>query len=162
MTAGLEERVLFDAVLHPHRSLSPLGFWILMAAVAGLSFAAGIAFLLMGAWPIFGFFGLDVALLYIAFRLNYRSGRLVETVRLTDRQLTVRRLHPGGKVQDWRFEPYWVRVEIDLPPQPDSPLTLASHGRQLTIGSFLTAEERADFARSLSDALRRWRAAPGG
>src|SRR5712671_3378683 len=99
MTAAAEDHVHFDAVLQPHRSLSPTGFWILMAAVTGLSFAAGIAFLLMGAWPIFGFFGLDVALLYLAFRLNYRSGRLVETVRLTDRQLTVRRLHPGGKVQ---------------------------------------------------------------
>ena len=153
-----EERVHFDAVLQPHRSLSPTGFWLLMAAVAGLSFAAGIAFLLMGAWPIFGFFGLDVALLYVAFRLNYRSGRLVETVRLTERELTVKRWHPGGAVQDWRFEPYWVRIETESEPA----LILASHGRQLAIARFLTAEERLDLARALADALRRWRGAPHG
>src|SRR2546422_1744423 len=33
-------------------------------------FRSGIGFVSIGAWPICGFFGLDVALLYFAFRLN--------------------------------------------------------------------------------------------
>jgi uncharacterized membrane protein len=73
----------FRALLTPHRSLGPAGFLILMAALGTASFITGIVFLLMGAWPVFGFFGLDVLLIYIAFRLNYRSGRLYETVELT-------------------------------------------------------------------------------
>ena len=68
------EPTLFSAVLTPHRSLSATGFVIVMALVGGVSFAAGIAFLLMGAWPVFGFFGLDVLLIYLAFRANYRAG----------------------------------------------------------------------------------------
>ena len=60
--------MLFSAVLTPHRSLSATGFLILMMLVGGVSFAAGIVFLMMGAWPVFGFFGLDVLLLYLAFR----------------------------------------------------------------------------------------------
>ena len=43
-----------------------------MVAIGAVSFVAGVVFLLMGAWPVFGFFGLDVLLLYWAFRLNYR------------------------------------------------------------------------------------------
>ena len=68
---------------------------ILMAVFGGVSFITGIAFLLKGAWPVFGFFGLDVALLYIAFRLNYRSGRLYETVDLTVVRPSARHLIDG-------------------------------------------------------------------
>jgi uncharacterized membrane protein len=144
---------LFDAVLHPHRSLSPAGFVILMSCISAVSFTTGIVFLLAGAWPIFGFFGLDVLLLYIAFRLNYRSGRLYETLHLTRERLTVQRVFPSGETRRWVFQPYWVRVHMDDPPRPESRLTLSSHGRSLAIGSFLTPEERLDVARALSAAL---------
>ena len=76
------EPLLFDAVLYPHRSLSPAGFWLIMGAISLVSFTAGIAFLLKGAWPILGFFGLDVLLMYVAFKASYRSGRLHETIRM--------------------------------------------------------------------------------
>ena len=67
------EPTIFSAVITPHRSLGGPGFWLLMAAVAGLSFVAGIVFLLLGAWPVFGFLGLDVLLVFWAFRANYRA-----------------------------------------------------------------------------------------
>ena len=89
-----DKREAFRAVLYPHRSLGPTGFLILMSAIGGVSFVTGMAFLLKGAWPVFGFFGLDVALIYAAFKLNYRSGRLYETVELTPEALTVTRVHP--------------------------------------------------------------------
>jgi uncharacterized membrane protein len=37
-----------------------------MGCIAAVSFAAGIGFLLIGAWPVFGFFGLDVVLIWWA------------------------------------------------------------------------------------------------
>lgn len=147
--------VWFDAVLHPHRSLSPLGFIILMVALAGVSFAMGIAFVMAGAWPVFGFFGLDVLLVYLAFRANYRSGMVYETLRLTSADFTVRRVLPNGKSKTWSFQPYWLRVEMDNPPQSDSELRLSSHGRSLVIGSFLTPVERLEVAEAISAALRR-------
>ena len=155
-----DEPVLFDAVLFPHRSLSAAGFWLLMGTVSGVSFAAGMMFVMMGAWPVFGFFGLDVLLLAWCFHRSYRQARLYETVRLTERSLTVRRVDPGGEAITWTFQPHWLRVEIDDPPQHESQLTLASHGRRLTIGSFLAPEEKADLARALRTALQGVRAAP--
>ena len=153
------EAALFDAVLHPHRSLSPFGFVILMTCVGLVSFTDGIVFLLAGAWPVFGFFGLDAALIYIAFRMSYRSGQLHETVRLTRTALTVRRVSPSGAVKSWTFEPYWLRVEMDDPPEHHSQLRLTSHGRALVIGSFLSPPERLDLARALETALHRQHAA---
>ena len=100
----------FRAVLHQHRSLSPTGFLILMSSIGGVSFVTGIVFLAMGAWPVFGFFGFDVALVYLAFKLNYRAGRLYGTVELGREMLRVTRVHPSGKRESFDFNPYWVRV----------------------------------------------------
>ena len=73
---------LFDAVLYPNRSLGRFGFHLLMAAIVLVSAAIGAAFVLAGAWPVTGFLGADVLLLYLAFRWNYRQGRRAEFIRL--------------------------------------------------------------------------------
>jgi uncharacterized membrane protein len=143
----------FRVVLYPHRSLSPTGFLILMLAIGGVSFITGMVFLLIGAWPVLGFFGLDVALIYAAFRLNYRAGRLYETVELTPQTLTVTRVHPSGEQESFDFNPYWVRVRLAEGPQGRTDLRLASHGREFAFGRFLTDDERRDLSQALSGAL---------
>jgi uncharacterized membrane protein len=150
----------FDAVLYPNRSLSPLGFVILMTAVVLVSIGVGAGFVLIGAWPVTGFLGLDVLLLYIAFRCNYRQGRCAEFIRLGEDGLSVRRVEPNGQMREWRFEPYWVRVHMDDPPRHESQLTLASHGRRLVVGAFLTAGERLEVATALRAALHEHRSLP--
>lgn len=143
----------FRAMLHPHRSLGPKGFLILMTAVGAVSFVMGMVFLAMGAWPVLGFFGLDAALIYVAFRLNYRSGRLYEMVELTPEILTVTRVHPSGERESFNFNPYWVRVFLAEIPGGRTDLRLASHGREVSFGRFLTDDERRDFSSALSGAL---------
>jgi uncharacterized membrane protein len=155
---GQEQRA-FRAVLHPYRSLSPTGFLILMSVIGGASFVTGMVFLLMGAWPIFGFFGLDVALVYVAFRLNYRSGRLYELIELSPGSLTVTRVHPSGKRENFDFNPYWVRVRLAEDQQGRTDMRLASHGKEVSIGRFLTDDERRDFSSALSGALTEARGA---
>ena len=153
-------RPALDLVYHPHRSLSPLGFLAVMAAIAVAGCATGVAFLLAGAWPVMGFMGLDIALVWYAFRVNYRRARGWERVRLTDGTLTVERAGPKGEVAKFRFQPYWLRVEMDDPPKPGSRLTLRSHGRAVEIGTFLGSEERLALARTLREALARQKESP--
>ncbi len=153
--------VLFDAKLTPHRSLPPQGFFVLMAAVCAVSFVARVVFFVVGAWPVVGFLGADVLLIYLAFRANYRHARMHESLSLTRGGLTVRRVNHWGEEQSWRFQPTWLQVVMDDPPRHESQLTLRSHGKSLTIGSFLTAEERLDLAKALRDALRAAQTAPG-
>ncbi|HAP49207.1 MAG TPA: DUF2244 domain-containing protein, partial [Afipia sp.] len=71
---------LFSARLTPHRSLSRHGFLVLMGFVIAVSFAAGIMFLMMGAWPVFAFFGLDALIIYWAFKLNFRRADAIEDI----------------------------------------------------------------------------------
>ncbi|MGA8397610.1 MAG: DUF2244 domain-containing protein, partial [Pseudolabrys sp.] len=77
------EPTIFSATLTPHRSLNRVGFLILMLLFGSVSFITGILFLVVGAWPVLGFFGLDVLLLYWAFRLNYRHAKAYEQVIVT-------------------------------------------------------------------------------
>ena len=151
--------VLFERVLWPHRSLPPRGFRMLMLGLGLLSLAAGIGFVSVGAWPICGFFGLDIALLYLAFRLSYRSARQRETLRLADDQFTVERVGVYGERRQWRFQPFWLRIVLEERPDESNRLLLASHGKSLAIGDFLAPAPRRELAATLREVLARWRAA---
>lgn len=155
---GRAESVLFDARLAPHTSLPRAGFALLMAVLCVISFAAGVAFVSIGAWPVLGFFGLDVAAVYIAFRISYARARRYETVRLTENRLEIERVSPRGEVERFEFQPYWLRVVMDDPPQHESRLMLRSHGRSLVIGSFLSPDERLELANALNAALAQLKA----
>lgn len=144
---------VFRAVLHPHRSLGPKGFLVLMLAIGGASFVSGLAFLLMGAWPVTGFFGLDVLLIYLAFKLNYRAARAYELVELTPSNLTLTQVSASGKARRFEFNPYWVRLLFSERPDGGNHLVLASHGRELEFARLLNDEERRDFAEALKGAL---------
>ncbi len=150
----------FEQVLLPYRSLPPRGFNILMLGLAALSIVVGIVFVSLGAWPVCGFFGLDVGASSISLSgLSYRSvpGN-AETLRLGgDEDLTVERVGIRGDRRLWRFQPFWVRVVFEENEDETNRLALASHGRTLPIGTFLPPPVRREVAATLRDALQRWR-----
>ncbi len=148
------EPTIFSAVITPHRSLGRVGFLVLMTAFGAVSFAAGMAFLLKGAWPVFGFFGLDVALLYWAFRLNYRDAGAYEQVTVTAAALKVRKVSHRGRAREWVLNPLWVRLEkVEIEEFGIARLLLVSRGKQLGIAGFLSPGEKASFANELGNAL---------
>jgi uncharacterized membrane protein len=148
------EPTIFSAVLTPHRSLSRGGFLVLMLVLGGISFATGIAFLLAGAWPVFGFCGLDVLLVYLAFKVSYRSARAYEQVTVTPSELTVRKVSHHGRISEWTLNPLWVRLDRVVHAEFGiERLFLVSHGRRLAIAGFLGPDEKASFALALSAAL---------
>ena len=161
MTAGNEfdpapaEPELFSALLTPHRSLSRTGFLVLMGFVSAVSFVAGVAFWMMGAWPVFGFFGLDVLLVYWAFRVNFRRAKATEEISVTASELRVRRVSHRGHVVEWVLNPLWVQLDQKTHAEFGiEKLYLVSRGRRVSIASFLGADEKASFAKALLAALQ--------
>ena len=149
------EPELFSALLTPHRSLSRAGFLALMLFVIAVSFAAGLACVLIGAWPVFGFFGLDVLAIYWAFRINFRSGRASEEIRVTTSELRVRRISHRGHVMEFVLNPLWVKLDQKVHAEYGiEKLYLLSGGRRVSIGSFLGPDEKASFAKALLAALQ--------
>ena len=161
MTAGndfdppTDQPKLFSARLTPHRSLNRTGFVVLMTFLCAVSFVAGVAFLLMGAWPVFGFFGLDVLVIYWAFRVNYRRGDASEEITVTPSELRVRRISHRGHVVEWVLNPLWVRLDQKTHAEFGiERLYLVSRGRHVSVGSFLGPDEKASFAKALMAALQ--------
>jgi uncharacterized membrane protein len=155
------EPAIFSAVITPHRSLSRTGFVVLMTGIGALSFASGMLFLLVGAWPVFIFCALQVLLVFLAFRANYRAARAYEEVKITASELTVRKVSHRGRVREWTLNPVWVRLDRVVHDEFGiERLFLVSHGRQLTIASFLGPDEKASFASALSTALGEARRGP--
>ena len=161
MTAGNEfdpaeaDPKLFSALLTPHRSLNATSFLVLMALLSVMSFAAGLAFLMMGAWPVFGFFGLDVLAVYWAFRINFRRAKATEEISVTPSELRVRRVSHRGHVVEWVLNPLWVQLDQKTHAEFGiEKLYLLSKGRRVSIASFLGPDEKASFAKALMDALQ--------
>lgn len=147
----------FEATIYPNQPLGRAGFIWLMVGMSSVSLIMAVGFALAGAWPVAGFLGLDILLLYLAFRVARVRARRREHIRIDAEAVRVQRVEADGIAREWRFEPYWVRVQMDDPPRRDSWLTLASHGLSLRIGGFLTPAERLELARALRAALRQYR-----
>lgn len=156
-----EQPQLFSALLTPHRSLNRTGFLVVMAFVSVVSFAAGLAFLLMGAWPVLGFFGLDALAIYWAFRINFRRAKASEEILVTPSELRVRRVSHRGHVMEFVLNPLWVQLDRKTHAEFGiEKLYLVSKGRHIAIGSFLSPDEKASFANALSAALQAARRGP--
>ena len=152
---GLPEPKLFSARLTPHRSLNRTGFVVLMGLLSAVSFVAGVAFWMMGAWPVFGFFCLDVLVIYWAFRINFRRALATEDIVVTPSELRVRRVSHRGHVVEWVLNPLWVQFEQKSHAEFGiERLYLVSRGRRVSIGSFLGPDEKASFAKALMAALQ--------
>ena len=167
MTAGNDfdpataEPKLFSALLTPHRSLNRTGFLVLMGFLTVVSFAAGVAFLMMGAWPVFGFFGLDVLLVYWAFKVNFRRAKASEEISVTPSELRVRRVSHRGHVVEWVLNPLWVQLDQKIHAEFGiERLYLVSKGRRVSVASFLGPDEKASFANALMAALQAARRGP--
>jgi uncharacterized membrane protein len=152
---GPMDKPVFSATISPHRSLSPLGFAILLSVVAALNLAGGVFFWYLGAWPVVGFMGLDVALVWLAFRWSYRRAERHENLLVTATDLQLSRFARNRLVERISFPRGFVHVDIQHDPERDliGRLYLRSRGHAYEVGSFLGGHERLDLARALNRAL---------
>jgi uncharacterized membrane protein len=143
----MTDTVHFSTLLRPHRSLSQEGFkWVMRGAIAA-NLLIGLPMYLLGAWPVLGFMGLDVWLLYWLFQRSYLDARRSETLTLTDRELIIDRVAPDGEREQHRLDAYWLRVE------QGERLVLVSRGNRVVVGRFLSPGEREAVGEQLKAAL---------
>lgn len=144
----------FQALLTPHRSLGRTGFLVLMGALLFGWTVTGIIFLANGAWPVFGFFGLDVLGVYIAFRMNYRAARAREEVSVSRTALDIRKVAPSGKAESHRFNPFWARFQVARHSEIGiTRMAVEARGQSVPIGGFLNPDDRESFAAAFTRAL---------
>ncbi|PZM08451.1 DUF2244 domain-containing protein [Rhizobium tubonense] len=148
------EKPVFAAELFPHRSLGRKGFKVMLALAGVVCLFYGGLFMEKGAWPIGIFFGFDFLLLYGAFWLNYRSGRVREEVTVSRTDVSVRKFSPSGRMVEHRFNPFWARFQVLRRKGVGIwSMRIQGEGRKTEIGSFLNPEDRESFAKAFTGAL---------
>ena len=148
------DATIFEARLRPHRSLTRSQFRLLLAIVAAVGTVTSLPFVIVGAWPVAGFFGLDVILVYVAFTASFRSARAYEDLTLTPLELSLAKVSAKGERAEWRFNPNWVKLERDDHEEFGTQrLDLVSRGRRVELAGFLGPAAKADLADRLSRAL---------
>jgi len=152
--AAINEEEIFRALLVPHRSLGRLGFLIVMGTLGTSSFLAGLFFLSIGAWPVVGFFGLDLLIVYLAFRMNYTAARAHEEVSVSRITLQIRQVAPSGRTRLHEFNPFWTRFSVARHAEIGiTSMRVEGEGKAVTIGSFLNPDDRESFASAFQMAL---------
>tara|TARA_B100001245_G_scaffold224351_1_gene198047 strand:+ start:1715 stop:2212 length:498 start_codon:yes stop_codon:yes gene_type:complete len=147
---------LYEISLYPYRSLNKTGFFILMFSLGFVSFVAGIIFMIKGAWPVFGFFGLDVLLVYIFFKINFRSGKKKEILILTKNQLIIEFYNSKKISKTYYLDAHWLQIRLSKLKNEMSKLKISSKNKSIIIGSFLRYQEKIDVVKSLKKALKKY------
>jgi uncharacterized membrane protein len=145
---------LFSVRISPQRSLTPRGVALVLVVTAVLSALLSAPFVVLGAWPIAGFYGIDVLLLWLAFRIQARQADAYEEIVVTRPRLTVRDVSPQGRVREAAFNPYWVRLSRETHAEWGvERLSLTEGRRSLEIARHLGRGEKAEFANALQGGL---------
>lgn len=156
------DETVFQAQIRPHRSMGAEAQRLVITLVAIAGVISSIPFMVIGAWPVAGYFGLDVLLLFIAFRVNHNRGKEVEEVTLTPLQLYLRRICHRGRISEWRFNPLWTRIERG---RHDADyglhdLAIISGPSRVAVARALSPHERAEFADAFEAGLAKARSGP--
>jgi uncharacterized membrane protein len=161
VAAEAAERPVFDATITPYRSLGQDGFRIVMTLICMTSVAASIPFMVLGAWPVAGFFGLDLIALFIAFKANFNAARAFERIIVTPLEVLLRKVTHHGREKIWRSNPAWTRLEReDDEDYGLLELSLVSRGQRTVVASALSPQEREGFAQALGSALAKAKRGP--
>ena len=154
MSAANFDDIFFSAMLVPHRSLGRRGLLVLMGVIAALLLVGSAYFWWLGAWPVLGFFGLDLLAIAIAFRLNHRAARAYEEIEVSQAALVIRKVAANGRAEELRFNPRWVRLELERHKDDEvQRIAVRAREQRVPVGAFLNPDDRQDFARAFGDAL---------
>jgi uncharacterized membrane protein len=145
----------WSVTLTPHRSLTREGFVALMAILVLLNLAGGLLFFVAGAWPVTGFMGLDVVLVWWAFRQNFTDGRRAERISIARDRVTLQRLSLAGPGETLEFNRRWLKVELEFDVARDvvGRLLLVYQGSKTEVGAFLGGDERRSLCKEIKAAL---------
>ncbi len=149
MATPATDSIVFSAELRPNRSSSRSALKWLALAATGVMVPVAVGFSLAGAWPVFGFMGLELVALVALLHFNHRRTRVVERIAVTERQLHLERINPWGQRESWSIPRHWARIKLIAADAPNSRLELRSHGHVIALGTFLTADERREVAGDL-------------
>ena len=145
-TLGQEAGYILTA--RRNNSLSSSGRLLAFCVIALVSLGIAIAFACLGAWLILPFSGVELLVLWWAFRCIERHARDYERLTINGDTVEIE-VAEIGRVQRYRFNRWWAQVVYEY----DGRLALRSHGTQVEFGRHLTPHQRRVIAGALKSRL---------
>lgn len=146
--------VYLDAVLEPPRSLSPRGFSRVMVALASLSCLFSLGFIAIGAYPIVGFLGLEILLLWYLMKRHVEQRAARTHLRVTAERVDICRIASDGREKREWLPSYFARVVYDARLRGARALMIVAGDRSVQIGEHLSGDEQSSLASRIDVALR--------
>ena len=141
----------FEYTARRNNSLSSVGrrraFIFILTVALGIAVAFSLVF---GAWPIMPFAGIEMAVLYFAFRYIDRHADDYERITIRGDSVAVE-VREGSRVTRRELDRCWAQVVCE---GDGARVALRSHGRELEVGRHLTGERRAQMALELGRELK--------
>lgn len=144
---------LFEAVIVPHRSLSPRGLRILTAVICLLSGLIVLRFWFIGAWPVAGFSVTEIVIAIFLLRLNATRAHASELVLLSEEALRIVRTGRAGRREERILPVGWLNVVLEEPPGRVPKLLLVGRGAREEIAAALGETEKRELWSALHEAL---------
>ena len=146
-----------DIKIYPNQSLTPKSLLLLMFLITIPASFIGVTFFILGAWPVLGFMGLEVLLIYIAFKVLFYKNKFYEHIILDREKLSIFFKKQNNTITKIELEPTWLQVQIENIYENEDILTISSHGKKIILANFLIPEERVKLAKKIRYGLREWK-----
>ena len=122
--------------------------------VAGICLIIGLVFFALGLWPVLGFVGLDILLIYWAFKSNFFAAKAYEDVEVSRENIWLRKVSPRGRFEDHTFPQFGTRFEVDRHDEIGiTQMRLAHRHNNVEFGYFLNPHDRETFALAFQKAI---------
>jgi len=133
-----------------NNSLSTSGRRLVFVFILTVSLGIAAVFaLVFGAWPILPFAGIEMGVLYVAFRYMDRHAADYESITIRGDSVAVE-VREGPEIRRFGFNRCWAQVVGD-----GARFALRSHGREIEVGRHVCEERRVEMARDIRRELRR-------
>ncbi len=139
----------FSRVARRNNSLSSTGRFLVFAFLFAVSVGIAAGFALLGAWLILPFAGLEMLVLYLAFRCMDRRAGDFERIAITGDRVEIE-IREAGRLESFELNRCWAQ----LVGGDDGRLALRSHGRDVRIGRHLNDEQRLALKHEIGRHLR--------
>lgn len=146
-----------DIKIYPNQSLSKKGFKILIFMFLLPAFLIGGYFSFLGAWPVAGFMGLEIFLIYFAFKISHFNNKIYEHIMLDEKELRISYHSHNTLIKTISLEPTWLKIQTYNNKVSSNILSIRSHGKENFIGKFLSSGERIIMAEKLRTGLNKWK-----
>ena len=144
----------FEILLKPNSSLTGLTRVLFLGSIFFICSIIGIGFFIAGGIMILPFAGLEIILVYFAFRVSFNWSNQKQIIILSKDHVEVR-VDGLKEFFTWREFRSFTTFNVTKSDGEDHDLSFRSKGKEVVIGSFLNEEDKSKLKDEISRIIQK-------